>query len=159
MFLVLYGAYNPATRPQRTHAPSLRITRRDCDRKPLRRGTRHSRVLSRLEDVIIHRGVTVSGRSRSGGGIGGSGTILGVVGDEVVGHLRVKLLGSLLRGAAVAATTGLGPGRLARSASLGAGGSVSTVLDCGGRLRLSLGLATGAVSNCKSINGLRTSHT
>jgi len=101
--------------------------------------TRRNGVRSRLEDVIIHSGVTVrSSGSRSGGG--GGGTIL-IVGDEVVGHLGVELLGGLLGGAAVATAAGLIPSGLASSAGLGAIGCVSTVLDCGGRLWLSLGLA------------------
>lgn len=98
----------------------------------------------RLEDIIIHGSVAVCG-SRSSRGRGG-GAIL-VVGDKVVGHLRVQLLGGLLRGAAVATAAGLGPGGLAGSASLGAGSRISTVLDCGGGFGLSLRLAVRVVSD------------
>jgi len=106
-----------------------------------------------LEDVIIHSGVTVRG-SGSGSRSGGGGAIL-IVGDEVVGHLGVELLGGLLRGAAVATAAGLVPSGLAGSASLGSVGCVGTVLDCGGRLWLSLGLADALTERLRLGNKIR----
>lgn len=88
-----------------------------------------------LKNVLLHRSITTGSWGR--GSVGGgrlSGTAV-----KVVSHLRVKLLGSLLGWAVVAA--------LARSllgASLASSGStlgaIGTMLDSGGRLGLSLGL-------------------
>lgn len=86
---------------------------------------------TRLEDLILHGSVAI------GGGRRGSSS-LGVSGIEVVRHLGVKLLGSLLSGATAAST--------ATNRLLATGGrsaldsTVGVVLNVRGRLRLNLGL-------------------
>lgn len=88
-----------------------------------------------LKNVLLHRSITTG--SWGGGSVGGgrlSGTAV-----KVVSHLRVKLLGSLLGWAVVAALA-----RSLLSASLASSGStlgaIGTMLDSGRRLGLSLGL-------------------
>jgi len=135
--LVYLCNMNDLATPRHANVPFRRTMQSDRHPRPLRRGTQHDRQKSRLEDVVIHRGVTVRGSSRSSARCGSGAILSVVVGDEVVGHLGVELLSSLLRWAAVATAARLVPGRLAGSASLG---SVSTVLVRGSRLGLSLGL-------------------
>jgi hypothetical protein len=90
--------------------------------------------IGRLEDILLHRGVTTS----SGGGSSSIGVVIRVAADKVIGHLRVELLGRLL-GRAIAAAA---PGRLL--GTLASGGvalaSVCVLLHSGSGLGLDLGL-------------------
>jgi len=89
----------------------------------------NSITTSPLQDLVLHRGIAV-GSSRSTS----IGVLVGMV--EVVGHLRVELLGRLLRRATVTATSrSLLRNHLA-SSTLGS----CVVLDVGRRLGLSLWL-------------------
>jgi len=90
----------------------------------------------RSQDLVIH-GITVGSRLRSIGCRLGGGCA-GIV--EVIGHLRVKLLCSLLCWARVASNSSTGPTTF--TASSGTSRTVSISLR-GSRLRLCLGLAPG----------------
>jgi hypothetical protein len=92
--------------------------------------------MSRLEDLILHGSVTtVSGRRRC--------VVVGIAGAvvvstiEVVGHLRVQLLCSLLRRSAALSLLGKPFTSLANNNS--ALGTVRAMLDSCGRLGLSFG--------------------
>lgn len=94
-----------------------------------------------LHDLVLHGGVAVAGGS-DGGGSAGSGVLVGGGGTgEVVGHLGVELLGSLLDGAAGAATAA---GALLATAT---GASALGIVGLASRSRLGLGLGLrGALS-------------
>jgi len=93
-----------------------------------------SRKGRRLEDILLHRGVTAGSRS----GSGSIGVVLGVAAVKVIGHLRVELLGRLLGRAIAAAAPTCLLGTLASGGAALASGCV--LLDRGSRLGLDLGL-------------------
>lgn len=87
----------------------------------------------RSENLILHRSIATV-RSGRRGSVG----VVCVATLEVVGHLGIQLLDSLLgRTGATRATGALLVGRFSSSGTLG---GVGSMLDSGGRLGLSLGL-------------------
>lgn len=87
-----------------------------------------------LENLILHGSIATASSGRRG-----SVGVIGVATFEVISHLGIQLLDSLLGRAGVTRATGaLLVARLSSSSTLG---GVGSVLDGGGRLGLGLGLS------------------
>lgn len=107
-----------------------------------------ARCLDAYHNLILHGRV---GGGGSGGSAGAGIRVLVAARLEVVGHLRVELLGRLL-GRASALTTALLVGAsLADGAGLA---RVGVLLAGGGRLGLSLGLTVWSISNSETIGSV-----